>query len=67
MNELMWDVFKFSCEKRNIDYNRWLPKVINFILLLREFGIKFESISSQLLLDWSVLKENPLLLSVFLT
>jgi len=63
----MWDVFKFSCEKRNIDYNRWLPKVINFILLLREFGIKFESISSQLLLDWSVLKENPLLLSVFLT
>ncbi|XP_045174304.2 bile acid receptor-like [Mercenaria mercenaria] len=67
MHTHMLDVFRYVSCKRHNDYNKWFPKVVNFLMLLREFGIKFEAVSSKLTLDWDVLKDNPVLLSVFLS
>ncbi|XP_052797497.1 nuclear receptor subfamily 1 group D member 2-like [Mya arenaria] len=67
MHALMWDVLRQAVSRRHGQYNRWFSQAISFLMLLREFGIKFEKVSSEVQLDWSVLAENPLLLSVFLS
>ncbi|XP_060559469.1 nuclear receptor subfamily 1 group D member 1-like [Ruditapes philippinarum] len=67
MHDNMLEVFKYVACKTRSNYNNWFTKIINFLVLLREFGVKFEAVSSKLTLDWSVLKDNPVLLSVFLS
>ncbi|XP_052226636.1 vitamin D3 receptor-like [Dreissena polymorpha] len=67
IHSFLWDVLKYVVSRRLKDFNHWLSKTVNFLCLLREFGIKFESASSQLTLDWEVLSNNPLLLSAFLS
>ncbi|KAL4224659.1 hypothetical protein ACF0H5_015356 [Mactra antiquata] len=69
IHQQMLDVLQYVACKRlgTAAYSKWFTKIIDFLVLLREFGVKFEAISSNIKLDWTVLKSNPLLLSVFLS
>lgn len=67
IHEHMFELFRYTASRRVGNFNIWFTRVINFLSLLREFGVELEKVSSNLAINWDVISKNPYLLAAFLS